>query len=134
MPAASSRRRTGCAPTRRRPRAELRQRRQQHEQLETTMSLKKIRLELARTSDHPEGSAACGYEFTAPLDAAGKLDPHKWAQEKGKCVVRRFWQGADDEHGMLVHGRGGHWMFSYRAGQEDDEPIFRLGSHVFKPG
>ena len=34
------------------------------------MTLKLIRLELARTKEYPEGSAAHGYEFTAPLDAA----------------------------------------------------------------
>ena len=35
------------------------------------MSLKKIRLELARTPGFPEGSGRHGYEFTAPLDAKG---------------------------------------------------------------
>ena len=36
--------------------------------------LKKIRLELARDHDHPEGSNRIGYEFGAPLDAAGRID------------------------------------------------------------
>jgi hypothetical protein len=35
------------------------------------MSLKLIRLELARTPDFPEGSRRHGYEFVAPLDSTG---------------------------------------------------------------
>ena len=39
------------------------------------MTLKKIRLELARDREHPEGSARHGYEFVGPLDEKGHLDP-----------------------------------------------------------
>ena len=35
------------------------------------MALKRIRLELARTADFPEGSPSHGYEFVAPLDLQG---------------------------------------------------------------
>ncbi len=35
------------------------------------MTLKKIRLELARDREHPEGSNRHGYEFVGPLDARG---------------------------------------------------------------
>ena len=98
------------------------------------MTLKRIRLELARTVDHPEGSAACGYEFTAPLDKDGHLDRHAWASVKDRCTVRRFWQGASDEQGVLVHTRGGRWVFSYSPGEDDDEPIFKLDRHRFAPG
>jgi hypothetical protein len=96
------------------------------------MRLKKIRLELARTSEYPEGSTECGYEFTAPLDAKGRLDSKRWTQDKDNCTVRRFWKGSDDEHGRLTHRRGGSWTFSYTA--DDDEPIFRLDAHKFVPG
>jgi hypothetical protein len=95
------------------------------------MSLKKIRLELARTPEFPEGSAACGYEFIAPLDRTGHLDSRQWCKEKSKCTVRRFWLHANDEHGRLEHHAGGVWAFSYR---DDEEPIFRLDKHVFEPG
>lgn len=97
------------------------------------MSLKKIRLEMARTPKFPEGNPKCGYEFTAPLDDAGKLDEGKWVAAKAQCTVRRFSDDADDEHGMLVHHRG-RWAFSYRPGEDDDEPIFRFDNHVFRPG
>src|SRR4051812_41207737 len=97
------------------------------------MTLKKIHLEMARTPGFPEGNPKCGYEFTAPLDTAGKLDEHAWNATKARCTVRRFSEGADDEHGVLLHRRG-KWLFSYRSGEEDDEPIFRFDSHVFLPG
>ena len=97
------------------------------------MSLKKIRLELARTSAFPEGNARCGYEFTAPLNSEGMIDESNWRHEKGRCTVRRFWEKADDEHGVLQHHRG-RWVFSYRPGEEDDEPIFKFDRHSFVPG
>lgn len=98
------------------------------------MALSTIRLELARTKDHPEGSPAHGYEFTAPLDAEGHLDREAWREYRQVCTVRRFWRGEDDEVGLLLHGRGNRWVFSYAPGEEDDEPIFRFDSHVFRPG
>ena len=97
------------------------------------MSLNKIRLELARTPEYPEGSAECGYEFIAPLDRSGHLDPKAWAKDKTQCTVRRFWLHEDDEHGRLTHHHGGIWAFSYQ-GDDDEEPIFRLDKHVFQPG
>jgi len=98
------------------------------------MTLKRIRLELARTADAPEGDRRCGYEFIAPLDAKGRLDAQAWPRDRTKCTVRRFWANQDDEHGMLVHHRGNRWLFSYRPGEEDDEPIFRFAKHAFVPG
>jgi hypothetical protein len=98
------------------------------------MALKHIRLELARTKEQPQGDAACGYEFAAPLDGAGHLDPEGWKADKARCSVRRFWRGQDDERGLLVHGKGGRWAFSYASGDADDEPIFKFDSHRFVPG
>ena len=97
------------------------------------MSLKKIRLELARTPQFPDGNPSCGYEFRAPLDADGQLDVGEWSKLKGACTVRRFWQHAGDEHGQLQrhHNR---WVFSYRPGDGDDEPFFRFDKHAFKVG
>jgi len=98
------------------------------------LALTTIRLELARTKDHPEGSSAHGYEFTAPLDADGHLDRDGWREYRQVCTVRRFWRGEEDEVGLLLHDRGGRWVFSYAPGEEDDEPIFRFDKHVFRPG
>jgi hypothetical protein len=98
------------------------------------VSLKRIRLELARTPDFPEGSPRHGYEFVAPLDARGHLDSAAWAKAKAACTVRRFWDGAPDEHGTLIHRRNNSWAFSYALGDEDDEPIFRFDRHLFVAG
>ena len=93
----------------------------------------KIRLELARNKDFPNGSASHGYELIAPLTGDGHLDVDAWRTNKDSCTVRRFWPGVPDEHGRIEHKRN-RWLFSYAPGSDDDEPIFRLGLHVFKPG
>lgn len=98
------------------------------------MPLKKITLELARTPEFPNGSSRHGYEFVAPLDAQGHLQPAGWTNNKTACTVRRFWDKADDETGHLIHRRDGKWVFSYRPGDDDDEPIFRFDSHKFAVG
>jgi hypothetical protein len=97
------------------------------------MPLKHIRLELARTKDKPDGDPACGYEFAAPLDAAGHFDAEGWKKDKSLCTVRRFWRGETDERGLLLHAHG-RWVFSYAKGDADDEPIFRFDRHSFVPG
>ena len=59
------------------------------------MSLKRIRLELARTPDFPNGSGQHGYEFVAPLDDKGHLDstdgqkPRRPAPCDGSGTIRR---------------------------------------------
>jgi len=69
--------------------------------------LKRIRLELARSKEFPAGSANHGYEFVAPLDGKGHIDPHLWQKYRQHCGVRRFWNGADEEIGRLTHKPGG---------------------------
>jgi hypothetical protein len=103
------------------------------------MSLKRIRLELARNADHPQGSASHGYAFVAPLTDDGHLDLDGWRESRADCTVRRFWAGDDDEHGHLVHHRGHHWAFHYAGpnadtGEDDEEPIFRFDRHRFVVG
>ena len=61
--------------------------------------LKRIRLNLARSKEFPGGSARHGYEFVAPLDAAGRIDPQLWREHREHCGVRRFWQGEPDQVG-----------------------------------
>jgi hypothetical protein len=97
------------------------------------MSLKRIRLELARTPDFPGGSRGHGYEFVAPLDGRGHLDSSAWSQANVVCTVRRFGNGTLDEHGVLIHRKDGRWAFSYAPG-DDDEPIFKFDRHLFTVG
>lgn len=98
------------------------------------MTLKRIRLELARSPDFPNGSAAHGYEFTAPLTVDGHLDPAEWRDNKAACTVRRFWTGEDDEPGVLVHmGQG--WRFHYDDEDPlEDEPLYKLDRHTIREG
>ncbi len=99
------------------------------------MSLKRIRLELARDRDFPQGSRDRGYEFSAPLDADGHLDAAEWKKVRERCSVKRFWSGEPTEMGRIVHKRGGTWAFDYDPNNEsDDEPGFKLSTHRFIPG
>ena len=101
--------------------------------------LKRIRLELARSKEFPMGSANHGYEFVAPLDGNGHIDPHLWQQYRQHCGVRRFWNGAGEEIGQLTHKPGGtehaRWVFDYDPDTtDDDEAGYRFGAHAFAPG
>ncbi len=98
------------------------------------MSVRTIRLELARNPDFPEGSSNHGYEFRAPLTEDGSLDHDTWQKVKADCSVHRFWKGEPDEEGHLIHTRGRRWLFSYEDGEEDDEPIFKFDRHHFVEG
>lgn len=100
------------------------------------MTLKKIRLELARDREHPEGSNRHGYEFVGPLDEEGRLDPVLWKKYRARCRVRRFWLNDDDELGHLVRKPGGQWAFHYdiNGDSDDDEGGYRLGNHKFAVG
>ncbi|MCB1477182.1 MAG: hypothetical protein KDJ53_14205, partial [Rhodobiaceae bacterium] len=90
--------------------------------------LKKIRMNLARSAEHPNGSPQHGYEFTAPLDSDGHIDAAAWKQEREHCRVRRFWGLEADDVGHLVHRPGGSWAFIYDIeGDEDDEAGYRFG-------
>lgn len=98
------------------------------------MTLKTIRLELARTPDFPEGSNKRGYEFVAPLGDDDHIDVEAWHDHKQACTVHRFWQDEDPEQGYLIHTRHSTWAFSYAPGEEDDEPFFHFEYHAFREG
>ena len=100
------------------------------------MSLMKIRLELARDQDFPEGSADRCYEFVAPLGADRRIDEPEWKANRDRCRVRRFWSGKPDEVGHLIRKPGGSWAFHYDllGDPDDDESGYRFGDHTFKRG
>lgn len=104
-----------------------------------TATLRRIRLNLARSKAFPDGSARHGYEFVAPLDEAGHIDLAAWREARGECTVRRFWGNERPERGFLVHraggARGATWVFDYDQGAEDDDEAgYRFGDHAFVPG
>ena len=98
--------------------------------------LKKIRLELARDHDHPEGSRGIGYEFVAPLDERSHIDAGEWHKRRAQCKVRRFRPGEADDVGHLVRKPGGSWAFHYdiHSDEDDDESGYRFGDHAFTVG
>jgi len=102
-------------------------------------AFKRIRLQLARSKQFPDGSSHHGYEFVVPLDAQGHIDAQLWKTHRDNCRVRRFWQGEDDRAGYLTHKPGGgehaRWVFDYdQTRVDDDEAGYRFGAHVFAPG
>lgn len=97
-------------------------------------TLKSIVLELARNPGAPEGDPSCRYEFRAPLQPDGSFDAAAWREAKDFCTVRRIEKGEVAETGVLARTQGGRFVFSYRPGDEDDEPVFRFASHIFSPG
>ena len=99
------------------------------------MTLSRIRLELARDRDFPEGSRHHGYEFVAPVDMAGHIDPEAWKENRQRCRVHRFW-GSEEEVGHIIRKPGGAWAFHYDVlgDADDDETGYRFGDHTFRLG
>jgi hypothetical protein len=96
------------------------------------VDLNRILLTLARSREFPDGSSRHGYDFIAPLDPEGHIDPILWKKYRDYCRVRRFWAGEDDEVGRLVHKPGGaehaRWVFEYDPGRDDDDEVgYKLG-------
>jgi hypothetical protein len=105
----------------------------------TAVALKRIRLNLARSKEFPDGSARYGYEIVAPLDDTGLIDPVAWKNHRAECHVKRIWDGEETDAGLLVHKPGGaehaRWVFDHDPkDQSDDEAGYRFGSHIFSPG
>jgi hypothetical protein len=101
--------------------------------------LNRILLNLARSREFPDGSSRHGYDFIAPLDPQGHIDPVLWRKYRDYCRVRRFWEGEDDEIGRLVHKPGGaghgRWVFTYSSDDDDDDEAgYKFGAHAFLPG
>jgi hypothetical protein len=98
--------------------------------------LRRVRLELARDHDFPNGSKDRGYDFIAPLDDKGHIDAAAWRELRERCRVRRFWAHESDEVGHIVHKRGGAWAFHYdiHGDPAHDEAGYRLERHTFIPG
>jgi hypothetical protein len=103
------------------------------------IDLSRILLNLARSKDFPLGSSRHGYDFIAPLNVQGHIDPTLWKRYRNYCRVRRFWDDEEEEIGRLVYRPGGaehaRWVFDYNPDDSgDDEAGYRFGSHVFVPG
>lgn len=92
-----------------------------------------IRLELARSSEFPEGSASRAYMLRAPLDAAGLIDERALARRPAVATVRRFWPNEPDQTGHLIRN-GKDWLFSYEMGDQNDDEVYHLEAHPLRVG
>ena len=98
------------------------------------MTYHRIRLELARDKEHPEGSRRRGYEIIAPLGAGGGIDGAAVAARPGSVTVERFWDGELTKLGRLTMAEG-HWHIDYDSADEDDDDVpFRMSAHRFQVG
>lgn len=98
-------------------------------------SFRLIRLELARSSEHPEGDDRIGYFMTAPLDEQDRIDAASWKSHRDACRVTRFRPTEEDVRGHLVHRPGGSWAFRYDvAGAASEESGFHFEEERFRQG
>lgn len=97
------------------------------------MTIKSIRLELARAKDHPTGNPHHAFILRAPLDANGFLDKEAFMKARDLCSAVKISPDTGDETGRLVHTRHG-WAISYAPGEDDDEFIFNLARHPLRAG
>lgn len=98
------------------------------------MSWTRIRLELARGPDHPEGSHRIGYELTLPLETDGRLAVSVFRELPELCTVHRYREDSDDRVGTLKHHRGDHWAFAYGSPDALEEDLLHFGQHRFRTG
>jgi hypothetical protein len=92
-----------------------------------------IRLDLARSHDFPEGSAAHCYLLRAPLDEHGTVEAAAVRAHPEWATVLRSWPDEVERHGYLIHDSGA-WRFSFATGEADDEPLFHLETHPLAAG
>lgn len=103
---------------------------------EATAMLQRVRLEMARSPEFPNGSHQHGYDFIVPLDGEGHIDAEAWRAVRERCRVKRFWEGEADEVGHVIHKPGGGWAFHYdiRGDASHDETGYHFETHKLEPG
>jgi hypothetical protein len=97
--------------------------------------LRRVRLELARDQEFPEGSRERGYEFIAPIDAKGHIVLDAWKLLKDRCRVRRFWADEPGARARRAQARrrvGFH--YDIHGDPSHDESGYRFERHTFIPG
>ncbi|HTS94848.1 MAG TPA: hypothetical protein VMG55_22745 [Stellaceae bacterium] len=97
------------------------------------MSWKRVRIELARSHDFPEGSHRHGYEMVLPLAPDDRVDEKALGAAPEVATVHRFWEGEGDAVGRIERVDG-EWWISYSAGEAEDEPLHRFAAHRFREG
>jgi len=100
--------------------------------------LNRILLNLARSKDFPDGSSRHGYDFIAPLDLVGRIDPVLWRKYRDYCRVRRFWAARTTRSvvsSTSLVAPNTHAGFSTTIPKDDDDEAgYKFGAHAFLPG
>lgn len=92
-----------------------------------------IRLDLARSAQHPQGSHEHCYLVRLPLDARGFIDRAELKAHPDRATVLRS-RPDEPERSGHVGRSAGEWVFSYAPGEGDDERLFRLETHPLQRG
>lgn len=97
------------------------------------MKWKRVRLELGRTREFPQGSASRAYLVHLPVSDDGLIDEAVLQAAPGRARVRRHWPNEPDMSGYVIRTPKG-WAFSYRMGEDDDEAVYHLETHAIRLG
>jgi len=89
------------------------------------MSWKTVRLELAKTRDHPNGSPVRAYLLRLPLDPHGTIDVSEYDESPRQATVRRYWPNEPDRMGAIERDTGG-WNFVFGGEEHGADATFRL--------
>ena len=92
-----------------------------------------IRLDAARSPEHPAGSAEICYLLQLPLDPTGLIDRTEHRARPADARVLRSLPDAPEAAGYVVE-RGDGWAFSYEPGTADDEVLLHPEVHPFCVG
>ncbi|WP_423605402.1 hypothetical protein [Sphingomonas sp. MS122] len=92
-----------------------------------------IRLDLARSAAHPDGSREHCYLLCIPLDNHGLIDRTAIRAEPERATVLRSSPDEPERTGRVGHTNG-RWVFSYLPGDGDDEELFHLETHPLREG
>lgn len=103
---------------------------------QATAMLQRVRLEVARCAEFPNGSHEHGYDFIAPIDEGGHISAEAWKLLRDRCRVKRFWGDEGDEVGHIIHKPGGAWAFHYdiRGDVSHDDSGHHFDTHKLAPG
>lgn len=88
---------------------------------------KRIRLELASTSEFPLGSASRAYFVQLPLNEHGEFDRKAFQRSSDRATFRRLWASEPDEIGQILEADGQLTMRS----RHGDDRILDIGEGSF---